>query len=169
MDAPTRWRLWHGQAEPLQPTRRARRAETSFGIHHRQSGRWTRQPAGRGFTNEPLYGVFFANDKKGWAVGRLGPAILNTSNGGQTWDQSAAVDAGGKALYDVFFITAADGWAVGSGAKILHSPDGRVWNGIKTESIQDLKDVLWAVAFASAEEGWAVGDNGTILHIEKAQ
>src|SRR5260370_541739 len=33
----------------------------------------------------PLHGVFFFNDRRGWAVGELG-TVLATSDGGETWD-----------------------------------------------------------------------------------
>lgn len=143
-------------------------------IIHTTDGRaenaiWITQPASRGFVDDPLYGVFFATKNKGWVVGNLGPTVMNSSNGGQTWGNSAAVAAGSKSLYDVFFITAADGWAVGSGGKILHSPDGGLWERIETEVTKDVTTPLWGVAFIDSSEGWVVGDLGVILHIKSAQ
>ena len=131
--------------------------------------RWTKQVAGRDLTDEPLYSVFFANENKGWAVGKLGPMILNSSNGGQVWGSSAAVAAGSNRLYDLFFITAADGWAVGSGGRIIHSPDGGRWEVIETEVSKDITTPLWGVSFIDSSEGWAIGDLGTILHIKRAE
>lgn len=128
--------------------------------------RWVKQPPSRGFVDEPLYGVFFATENKGWAVGKLGPTVMNSSNGGQVWGNSAAVAAGSKNLYDLYFIDAADGWAVGSGGKILHSPDGGIWEGIETEVSKEVDVPLWGVNFIDSTEGWAVGDLGTILHIK---
>lgn len=130
---------------------------------------WTQQDAPRGITSEPLYGIFFSTESKGWAAGKLGPSIINSSNGGQTWGNSAAVDAGNNRIYDLFFLNAANGWAVGSGGTILHSPDGGAWKGVKTEVTKTITTPLWGVAFIDTSEGWAVGDLGVILHIESAQ
>ena len=131
--------------------------------------KWTKQVPGRNLSDEPLYGVFFANESKGWAVGKLGPMILNSSNGGQVWGSSAAVDAGSNRLYDLFFINADDGWAVGSSGTILHTSDGGVWDGVETEVSKEVTTPLWGVSFVDSSEGWAVGDAGVILHITQAE
>lgn len=133
---------------------------------------WMPQLA-KGVTDKsvPLYGVFFDDEKKGWAVGKDG-TILRTTDGGQTWGTSAAAAAQRKSLYDVSFMTAAgviDGWCVGSGGKLLHSPDGRVWDEVKTEITKDITDPLWGVSFISPSEGWVVGDKGLIMHIEAVE
>jgi photosystem II stability/assembly factor-like uncharacterized protein len=115
---------------------------------------------------DPLYGVFFDDDKKGWIVGKDG-IILRTTDGGQAWGTSAAAAAQRKSLYDVFFVSAAEGWCVGSGGKLMRSPDGRTWEAVETEVTKEVTKPLWAITFVDDSEGWAVGDVGTILHIQK--
>jgi photosystem II stability/assembly factor-like uncharacterized protein len=127
--------------------------------------RWVRQVPARLLTTEPLYGVFFATGNKGWSVGKLGPAVMNTSNGGQTWGTSAAVDAASR-MYDLHFVDAANGWSVGSGGILLHTSDGGKWDGVETEVTKTITTPLWGVSFIDATEGWAVGDAGVIVHIK---
>ncbi len=51
-------------------------------LHTADSGMtWKMLPTGQPL---PLHGVYFMDDKKGWAVGELG-TILATSDGGQSW------------------------------------------------------------------------------------
>jgi len=115
---------------------------------------WTKQPVARGLNgDEPLYGVFFVTGNKGWIVGRLGPAIMNTSNGGQTWGESAAVAAESR-MYDLFFLDAANGWAVGSKGRILHSTESGGWELVETEVTKSVSVPLWGVAFIDVSEGW---------------
>lgn len=54
----------------------------SIVVHSVDGGRsWRAQPTGQSL---PLHGVFFLDERTGWAVGELG-TILGTNDGGQTW------------------------------------------------------------------------------------
>jgi len=66
--------------------------------------------------NRSLYGVFFLDSDKGWAVG-IGGVILHTTNGGTNW----TVEGSGltsKALAGVHFTSPTNGYIVGN-SKIL--------------------------------------------------
>ncbi len=83
---------------------------------------WYQQESG---TDEPLFAVWFANEREGWAVGgSIIPStstILHSSDGGVSW--SAQVSPVSESLSDVCFADASHGWAVGSNV-ILHTTNG---------------------------------------------
>ena len=115
---------------------------------------WAPQTSG---TTQPLYGVWFADENGGWAVGG-GGTILRTTNGGATWKAQASKTT--QSLNAVVFTDAAAGWAVGNGGTILRTTNGgATWTAQKSGTTQSLH----AAAFANATTGWAVGGRGTVL------
>ncbi|MFH1683876.1 MAG: hypothetical protein ABIA67_03235 [Candidatus Margulisiibacteriota bacterium] len=64
-----------------------------------------------GFTDH-LYGVHFASDVNGWAVGANGK-VLKTTNGGKTWT-SQVVGGAGYTWYGVSFVDATTGYIAGT-------------------------------------------------------
>jgi len=114
---------------------------------------WAPQTSG---TTQPLYGVWFADESAGWAVGSAG-TILHTVDGGTAWKAQASKTT--QSLNAVAF-TGAAGWAVGNGGTILHTTNGGgTWTAQKSGTTQSLH----GVACASATTGWAVGGRGTVL------
>ena len=67
---------------------------------------------------ENLFGVDFADEQNGWAVGYYGK-ILHTADGGKTWTDQA--NGAKKVLSDVDFVDANTGWVVGYGPTILYT------------------------------------------------
>ena len=104
-----------------------------------------------------LYGVFFQNPDRGWAVG-LDGIIIFTEDGGNHWKQ---LESPAKfPLYKVMVI-GDSGWAVGSRGVYVSSTDGgNTWiinkGAIKTSFW--LRDLV----FSDKLHGWAVGSSGTI-------
>jgi photosystem II stability/assembly factor-like uncharacterized protein len=133
-----------------------------------QGETWSTQNSG---TDKPLYSVFFKDDSSGTVVG--GGIILNTTNGGLTWEiqftPSSKFSSSGSLfasspqtdyLLNVVFVNSLNGYAVGGSGKLLRTTDGgKTWTSQTTGTTND----LWAIAFADAQNGFAVGTFGTIL------
>jgi photosystem II stability/assembly factor-like uncharacterized protein len=101
-----------------------------------------------------LNAIAFVDTRTGWAVGE-GGAILNTANGGQTWNQQTSGVTG--ELEDVQFVNTTTGWAVGS---ILHTTDGgQNWT---PQSADPACTDLRGLHFLDAGHGWAVGADGVV-------
>jgi photosystem II stability/assembly factor-like uncharacterized protein len=66
--------------------------------------------------DNPLDGLGFATETRGYAVGQLG-GMLVTDNGGMTWESTLPIVS--EELYDVHFPSPAAGFAVGAGGTIL--------------------------------------------------
>ncbi len=78
-------------------------------------------PAGEPTISKSLTGVYFADEKNGWAVGD--GVVLHTTDGGETW-------TAGSDVTDPYadFSGNQAGWSVGARGTILHSDDGQTWN-----------------------------------------
>ncbi|MBI4688698.1 MAG: hypothetical protein HY754_00260 [Nitrospirae bacterium] len=122
---------------------------------------------------------FFINSSTGWAVGNewghdrsgsklLNSFILNTNDGGQTWESQFQEKSGQKGifqektsitdgLFDIFLRNSTTGWVAGSQGVILHTKDGEHW--IMQESGTKLR--LRRVQFIDAKRGWIVGSKVT--------
>ncbi len=100
--------------------------------------------------------VFFADEKKGWAVGAEGK-ILFTQNGGQSWGlQTTPVRS---ELTDVSFYSATSGYAVGdNGTVVSTSNSGKDWSVEPTETKHRLESVS-----TSKSRAVAIGFGGIIL------
>lgn len=117
------------------------------------------EPETRPVGGRRLNAVWFATDKRGWAVGGEG-VIVATTDGGLTWrPQTSGV---GDDLYDVKFFNEVEGWAVGRGGAILHTTDGgRTWADTKRVNTHALERL-----FTVGRRAWAVGFGGTIVALK---
>jgi photosystem II stability/assembly factor-like uncharacterized protein len=120
---------------------------------------------GRTWTNQAptldaeLYGVDFANNHTGYAVGRHG-TILRTVDAGVHWMRLPVPDD----YTDTFFlgVEAVAGvgvWVVGSNGAILFSADGTTFLPQSSGTTAALR----SVSFVSSTNGWVTGDDGTVL------
>ena len=109
---------------------------------------WMSQPSG---TTNDLYGVSFADQNNGIAVGSDG-TIRRTTNGGTTWmPQSSGTT---NDLYEVSFNNANNGTAVGANGTILRTTDGgTTWNLQPSGTTNN----LYSVCFTDSNTGTAVG------------
>ena len=101
--------------------------------------------------------VFFADARRGWAVG-AGGLVLATDDGGRTWQSR---ESGTESdLRDVKFLDGREGWAVGGEGTVLHTTDGgATWRAETPVTAHTLERLF----FAGRARGWAVGFGGTIL------
>jgi photosystem II stability/assembly factor-like uncharacterized protein len=116
------------------------------------------EPKKKGTRHQDLLSVVFADEKNGWACGRLG-TILHTADGGQTWvpQQSNTYFT----LSSLSFVDASNGWVVGEEGTILHTSNGgKTWE--KQKSPETL--YLFGVHFVTPLTGWIVTEYTTILH-----
>ncbi|HEX8558565.1 MAG TPA: YCF48-related protein [Pyrinomonadaceae bacterium] len=103
-----------------------------------------------------LNAVWFADARRGWAVGAEG-VVVATEDGGASWRPQAS--GVGDDLFDVKFFDAREGWAVGAGGAMLHTTDGgRTWadeRRVTTHALERLAVV--------GRRAWAVGFGGTAV------
>jgi photosystem II stability/assembly factor-like uncharacterized protein len=100
-------------------------------LHSDDAGRtWvqSRVPASANLT-----AVYFADEKRGWAVGHV-EAILATDDGGESWRLAHFEPDNPQPLLDVVFTDAARGVAVGAyGVVYVTSDGGSVWSQVPFE------------------------------------
>ncbi len=71
--------------------------------------------------------VYFADDRRGWAVGH-DEVILRTTDGGETWSRVHWAPEHRQPLFDVWFAADGTGYAVGAYSTMLRSTDfGATW------------------------------------------
>jgi len=104
-----------------------------------------------------LYDIGFANESRGWIVGRHG-IILMTEDGGRTWKIQKQPTK--NSLFSLCVRDDRHAWAVGEWGTILHTNDGQTW----VLQRKNVDFVLNDVSFVDLDYGWAVGEYGTILH-----
>ena len=96
----------------------------------------------------------------GWLVG-AGATIVQTSDGGITWQRGTVRDGADARFTAASFVRNISGWAVGTAGRIFATRDGgRTWLEQQSNVDADLMDVK----FIDAAEGWAVGSQGVLLH-----
>ncbi len=118
---------------------------------------WDNVALGRG--NERLSRIFFAKDKKGYAVGESGAL----------WRMQSNADAWGRSQLPVrylirggAFFSDGKGILVGGGGTILFTEDGgRSWNPAPVFGSDDIPK-LNAVYFFDEKTGWTAGSRGKI-------
>jgi photosystem II stability/assembly factor-like uncharacterized protein len=106
-----------------------------------------------------LYGVYFQNQNKGWAVG-LDGIIIFTEDRGNYWKKLESPTE--FSLYKIMVIDN-NGWAVGSRGGYISSTDGGyTW----TLNEGAIKTRFWLrdLAFSDKLHGWVVGSSGTIAY-----
>ncbi len=126
---------------------------------------WISQNSG---TISPLYGVTFVDPNRGWGVGSYYVlpdsltsfcAILNTINGGITWN----IQYGGIATNSVVGVTSLDFnhiWIVDRFANFGYTNNGGVtWNGESADPSYERT----SLSMVDTTHGWAVGELGTIF------
>ncbi|KAK3250245.1 hypothetical protein CYMTET_40368 [Cymbomonas tetramitiformis] len=123
---------------------------------------WSTKPIyihNEGYSNQALYGMFFASTEVGWVVGWPG-RILKTSDAGATWSlQASAVTA--QTLHAVFF-RGENGWAVGEGGTILATKDaGQQWDPQYCDTVYALNDV---VVDSDGKKLWVVARDGSVCY-----
>ena len=92
-----------------------------------------------------------------WAPGAT---ILQTSDGGMTWQSGNVRDGAGARFTAASFVGNSLGWAVGTAGRVFATTDGgRTWFEQRSNVDADLFDVK----FIDASDGWAVGAQGTLL------
>lgn len=69
-----------------------------------------------------LTGIYFANDRRGWAVGHSA-VILATEDGGETWKLQSSAPQEERPLFDLI-VTGDYGFAIGAYAKFMITQDG---------------------------------------------
>jgi len=124
---------------------------------------WYDQPSGTSYT---LWDVFFADELRGWAVGGKEQTytpptrfILNTTNGGASWD-SQFYEFDKSPLHGVHFADSSTGCAVGDAGAILYTTDGgNTWSEQLSGFMQ-----FRGVFLTDPATGWVVGRDGVILH-----
>lgn len=118
---------------------------------------WLRQASP---TKHLLLGGAFNQDGRGLLVG-AGATIVQTSDGGSSWQMGIVRDADNARFTSASFIGMNTGWAVGNSGSIFVTRDaGHTWFAQRSNVEVDLLDVK----FISGSEGWAVGAEGLILH-----
>lgn len=106
-----------------------------------------------------LYGVYFQNPKKGWAVG-LDGVIISTEDGGKNW--KGLKSPVHLTLFKVLVI-GEKGWAVGlRGSYVSSTNGGESWTN--NEEALPTKFWLRSLDFSDQNHGWVVGSRGTIFH-----
>jgi hypothetical protein len=131
----------------------------AFGsIYHTTDGGkvWEPQPSG---TDEPLFGVEFADATRGWAVGKSS-LILHTADGGRSWTAQKSAIPPDKHLFNVAALDARTAWVVGDWGAIATTRDG----GATWEDRSLAEDVvLYDVSFPDPGHGYVAGEFGTLL------
>jgi photosystem II stability/assembly factor-like uncharacterized protein len=110
-------------------------------------------------THDWLQSVYFIDANTGWAAG-WSSAILQTTNGGTTWNEQSSGTSEFLMFESIHFGDDQNGCVVGSGGKILRTTNGGAnWSEITSGTSEDLN----AVYFIDATTGWAAGYEKTIL------
>lgn len=110
-------------------------------------------------TRAMLTGVFFADDKLGWAVGHDG-VILRTSDGGESWEVMRWAPEEEAPLLDVWFRDSEHGYAVGAYGLFLATSDGgTTW---EERSISDDDSHLNRIAASASGRLYLAAERGMI-------
>lgn len=103
-----------------------------------------------------LNGVFFQNEKEGFAVGEFG-TIFHTRDGGETWKpQVSGVET---SLFAINFSDRLTGYAVGPKGVLLRTRDG----GARWETIRVPEEENFFRVGSAGGELWMVGSRGVVL------
>lgn len=111
----------------------------------------------------PIHSLFFLNEQKGFAVGGVGNCggtgcvpvgafILQTLNGGQTWEK-VYTPTEKIELNSVYFVNASTGFCAGYNLIIKTSDGGQTWNEYK---IDGLGGLMTQISFTDTQKGYIV-------------
>ncbi len=124
------------------------------------------------FTSDTIRDIYFSDDQTGWilcerdvfSVGTFSPSyLLQTSNGGETWEKVNLVDGGNERLSRIFFSKDGFGRAVGeSGTFYAMQGDKNTWK--KTSLPVPFRMIDGN--FFNRNNGLIVGGGGTALFTE---
>lgn len=109
-------------------------------------------------TKNALGGVYFVNERVGWAVGEYG-TIIKTTDGGMNWNAQSS-----SLTYSFFgsvqFRDTLKGWLLAERSNIiLKTTNG----GTSWERSDAPYSELYTLYFVDDQNGWAAGLNGTIV------
>ena len=122
---------------------------------------WVRQASP---TKHLLLGGAVVDYSRVWLVG-AGATIVQTSDGGTTWQSGIVRDDQNVRFTAASFVGQNSGWAVGAAGRIFKTIDsGRTWFAVAANVDSDLLDVK----FVNANEGWIAGSQGILLHTNDA-
>lgn len=115
-------------------------------------------------TRATLTGVFFLNDKLGWAVGH-DEVILRSEDGGASWSLTHSAPDKEQPLLDVWFKDADNGFAIGAyGAMLKSSDGGRTWQERAFEP-RPLVPPKPAAKSAAAQDDYADATTASDVHL----
>ncbi len=118
-----------------------------------QGQSWTLQTSG---TTQSLYGIYFIDVNKGWAVGYNG-TIIHTTNGGTNW--TAQTSGITNHLFDVYFIDANNGFAVGEFGRVLKTTNGGTTWTMHGAPFNSGNQGFYGIHFTSNLIGYIAGYN----------
>lgn len=116
---------------------------------------WAAQNSGVSIS---LSSVFFIDENNGWVCGGEGGItqtgiILNTTNGGQTWNVQTNIQNSPRKIY---FADQNHGWVVASSGFIKETTNaGQTWNDLSLGTNETLMDVC----FVDENTGWTSGES----------
>jgi len=108
-----------------------------------------------------MWAVHFANSQVGWVGGNDG-VILNTIDGGKTWNSQNSGLIGGDEIRDFFAVDSQICWAGGGRGNILKTTNGgQIWNKQNSGTTLSIN----FIQFTDSQTGWAVsaGTNSILL------
>lgn len=122
-----------------------------------QGNNWQNIPSP---TTSTLTGLFFLDEKHGWAVGH-DSVILRTTDGGNHWQQVYATPETETPLMDVWFADTLRGYAVGAYGQFMQTADG----GLTWHTRKVIDDDRHLNAMVSMADGtlFIAGESGTLL------
>jgi len=109
-------------------------------------------------TGNRIKAIYFIDSLNGIAVGVCGD-ILNTSDGGETWDLNNIGTC--QTLNDLVFTNSQIGYVVGAEGLILKTTDaGQTWSNLPSGTNESLN----SINFPNQSTGFIVGNNGIFLY-----
>src|ERR1700730_596886 len=132
------------------------------------NGIWTRQNSA---SLSWLHGLFFLDQRRGWAVGSRG-TLLSTTDSGKTWQKQTQPTE--DAIRDIYFSDEENGWLVCERniyalrsndeprAYLLKTSDGgQHWSRVNMRGANVDARLMRAI-FTRGGRGWAFGEAGAI-------
>jgi photosystem II stability/assembly factor-like uncharacterized protein len=131
-------------------------------LHTKDGGTtWTSQASG---TSRPITDLFLLNERHLWALAlhephdtnfTFGTIILNTTNGGQTWNAEPFWD---WFFYSIYFLDSLNGWMGGEFGRIMGTTNGgQDWFDATIDSLE-----MWGVnAIKFYSPGFGIATGGT--------